>query len=90
MCLLLDFVPVVLVELGGVPRPGGVITVVQVDSGFARRTHGGEKETVRERYGVISVPHNSQLLENLSQGTQPRQGDCGDQEEHGIRVSAQR
>ena len=89
MRLLFDFVPLVLVELRGVSWPGGAITVVQVDSGFARRAHGGEKETVRERYGVIPVPHNSQLLEDLSQGTKPRQGDCGDQEEHGICMTAQ-
>lgn len=30
------------------------------------------------------MPHYSKLQQNVSEGTEPGQGDCGDQEEHGI------
>ena len=33
------------------------------------------------------MSHDPELLENLSEGTEPCQGDCRDQEEYGIRVS---
>ena len=32
------------------------------------------------------MPYNSKLLEDVSQGVESREGDCGDQEEYGVRL----
>ena len=82
--MLLDLMPVVLVELGGISWTGSAFAVIPVDRRFAGSANGAEEAAVREQHGAVSLPHHSQLFEDMSKGSQSCKGHCRDQEEHGF------
>lgn len=82
--VLLDFVPVVLVELGGVPRPGHPAAVVPVAGRLARREDGRAPGRPQQLDEPVPLPHHPQLHPDLPQGSQPWSGHCPDQEGDGL------
>jgi hypothetical protein len=87
LCLLLDLVPILLVEPRGVPRPRRASPVVPLDRRLARREDGRAPGCSQQQHELVPMPHYSQLLEDVPQGLEPGAGDCGDQEEHGFYLS---
>jgi len=57
--------PVVLVEPGGVPRPGRAPPVVPLDCRLARREEGGAPGRAQQQHEPVPLPHYSKLLENM-------------------------
>lgn len=51
-----------------------------MDCGFARREEGGAKGCLGQLHVCLQMPHNSELLEDMSEGSEPWIGDCRDQE----------
>ena len=84
--LLLNFVPVLLVEPGGVPRPRCSSPVLPMDRRLARREEGRAPGRPQQQHELVPMPHHSQLLKDMPQGTQPCAGHCRDQEEHGFHI----
>ncbi len=82
--LLLDLVPLVLVELGGVPRPRHPAPVVPLAGRLPRREDGPAQGRPQQLDEPVPLPHHSQLHPDVPQGPQPRPGDCPDQEVDGF------
>ena len=78
--LLLDLLPVLLVERRPLSRPGGPAAGLSLADRFARR---GDRRAAR-RSGrpvpALSLPHHHELRPRLPQGPEPGQGDRGNQE----------
>lgn len=81
--LLLNVVPLLLVELRGVPRTRDSAPVVQVVGRLPRREVGRAKGGPGQLHELVPLPHNSQLHEDLPQGSEPRSCHRGDQEGDG-------
>ncbi|KAL8355713.1 hypothetical protein RB601_001155 [Gaeumannomyces tritici] len=84
VCLLLDVVPVVLVELGGVPRPRHPAAVVQVAGRLARRAHRPAPRRPRQLDEPVPLPHHPELHPDLPQGPEPGPRHRRDQEGDGL------
>lgn len=82
--VLLDVVPVVLVELGGVPGPRHPAAVVPVAGRLARREDGPAQGRPQQLDEPVPLPHHPQLHPHMPQGPQPRPGDRPDQEGDGF------
>lgn len=76
--LLLDVVPVVLVEQRRVPRPRRAAAVVPLARRLARRADGRAQGDSRQQHEPVPVPHDFELLADVSEGVEPGQGDWGD------------
>ena len=59
--LLLDLVPLLLVELGRVPRTGRTHAVVPMDRGFSRFEEGGTHGNVAKFPVVIQMPYATSI-----------------------------
>jgi hypothetical protein len=64
--MLFDFVPKLLVELGGISRPCGVVAELQMVSRLTRREEGREKGCFGQQHELVPMPHDFELLEDLS------------------------
>jgi hypothetical protein len=84
--LLLDLMPIILVEPGGVPWPRCPSPVLPMDCRLPRREKGRAPGCSQQQHELVPMPHHSQLLEDMSQGTQPCAGHRRDQEEHGLHL----
>lgn len=82
--LLLDLVPLVLVEQRGVSRPRRAPAVVPLARRLARRAHGRAQGDAGQQHEPVPVPHYPELLADVSEGVESRQGDPGDQEGDGF------
>ncbi|KAF5328277.1 hypothetical protein D9611_014762 [Ephemerocybe angulata] len=69
--VLLDVVPVVLVEPGRVPRPRRPHAGVPLDRRLARHPRPGAQGEDAERYEHVSVPYDLQLLAYVPKGLNP-------------------
>lgn len=78
--LLLNFLPLLLVEFRRVPRPRHPAAVLPMADRFPRREDGCAQGQARELDESVSLPHHPQLHACLPQGPEPRQGHCRDQE----------
>lgn len=78
LCLLLDILPLVLVEPRGVPRPRCPSPIVPLDRRLARREDGRAPGRPEQQHELVPMPHYSQLLKDVPQGPQPRTGYCRD------------
>src|ERR1700761_529630 len=83
--VLLDLVPLVLVERGGVPGPRHPPAVVSVAGRLPRRAQGQPQGGPRQLDEPLPLPHHPQLHPDLPQGPEPGPGDCRDQEGDGLR-----
>jgi hypothetical protein len=64
--MLLDFMPKLLVELGGISRSRGVAAELQMVSRLARWEEGREKGCFGQQHELVPMPHHFELLEDLS------------------------
>jgi hypothetical protein len=87
VCLLLDLLPIILVESGGIPRSRCPPPILPLDRRLTRRKDGRAPGRPEQQYELVPMPHHSQLLKNLPQGTEPRVGYCRNQEEHGFHLN---
>ena len=85
--LLLDILPLVLVEQRRVPRPRRPLAVLPLARRFPRRAQGREERDAGQQHEFVPVPHDPELLEDVSKGVESRQGDRGDQENDGFYLS---
>ncbi len=74
--LLLDLVPIVLVESRGVPGPRCSPPVISLDRRFARREEARTPRRLEQQHERVPMPHDSQLLKNVPEGLEPCAGDC--------------
>lgn len=65
MRLLLDILPVLLVEQRRIPRPRRALAIVPLARRFARRAQGGEERDAGQQYESVQMPYYSQLLEDV-------------------------
>jgi hypothetical protein len=84
--LLLYFMPILLVEPGRVPRTRRLAAIVPLDRRLTRREEGRAPGRTQQQHELVPMPHDSQLLADMPQGTEPCLGDCRDQEEHGFHL----
>jgi len=63
--LLLDFLPLVLVESGGVPRPCRPSPVIPLDCRLARREEGRAPGRFEQQHELVPLPHHPQLLKDM-------------------------
>ncbi|KAL8387778.1 hypothetical protein RB595_009679 [Gaeumannomyces hyphopodioides] len=82
--LLLDLVPVILVELGGVPRPCHPSAVLQVAGRLSRRAHRPAPRRPGQLHEPVSLPHHPKLHPDMPQGPEPGPRHCRDQEGIGL------
>src|SRR6185312_5253572 len=81
--LLFGRVPQLLVEFGQVPRPGDPAPGLSLAGRQPRRDDRGTARHARRPVPALSLPHDHELRQRLSQRVEPRQGDRGDQEDAG-------
>ncbi|KAK0271495.1 hypothetical protein LTR35_013533, partial [Friedmanniomyces endolithicus] len=79
-------VPQLLVESGRVPGPGGAAAELPVDRRFARREDRAEEGRAEQQHDALQVSYHSELQQDVSEGSEPGTGDCGDQEKFGVCV----
>ena len=82
--LLLDVMPLILVELGGVPGPRYPPPVIPLDYRLPRRAQGRAQGRPRQLHEPIPMPHDSQLHADMPQGPEPRSGHRSDPEGAGF------
>ena len=85
--LLLDILPVLLVEQRRIPRPRRAPAIVPLARRFPRRAQGRTEGDAGQQHEFVPVPHHPELLEDVPEGLESGQGDCGDQEDDGFDVS---
>ncbi len=76
--LLLHGVSIILVELRRVPWPRGLAPVLPLACRLERREDGRTEGGTRQLDEFVPVSYNSQLLEDMSEGTESSQSDFGD------------
>src|SRR6185312_12662915 len=81
--LLLDLVPVLLVERREVPGAGGAAAGLSLADRQPRPGADGAARQPRGSVQALSLPHDHELRESLSEGAQSGQGDRRDQEADG-------
>lgn len=81
--LLLNIVPLLLVERRGVPWTRDPAPVLQMVDRLPRREEVRAKGGSGQLHELVPLPHDSQLHEDLPQGSQPRSCHCRDQEGDG-------
>ena len=81
--LLLDLLPVLLVERRPLPRPGGAAARLPLDHRLPRR--GDRRAAGRARGSVqaLPLPHDHELRPDLPEAPEPGEGDRRDQEADG-------
>lgn len=82
--LLLDLVPLVLVEQRRIPRPRRPSTVLPLARRLARRAESGKERNAGQQHEPVPVPYYFELLPDVSEGAESRQGDPGNQESDGV------
>ena len=85
--LLLDILPLILVEQRRVPRPRRPLAILPLARRFPRRAQDREERDAGQQHEFVPVPHDPELLEDVSKGVESREGDCGDQEDDGFYLS---
>ena len=70
--------PILLVEQRRIPWPSRAAAVVPVAGGLARRAQDRAQGDARQQYESVPVPHDIELLADVSEGAESREGDCGD------------
>lgn len=78
--LLLNFLPLLLVEFRRVPWSRHPAAVLPMVDRLSRREDGRAQGQARELHEPVPLPHHPQLHACLPQGFEPRQGHCRDQE----------
>lgn len=68
VCVLLDFVPIVLVELGQILGPGRADAGLPMDHRFARRCGRGAIGPSTRSVQRVPLPHDHELHQNMSKG----------------------
>lgn len=82
--LLLDLVPLLLVEQRRIPRPRRPSTILPLARRLARRAQSGTERDAGQQHESVPMPHHIELLADVSEGVESRQGDPGDQEGDGV------
>ena len=80
MRLLLDQLPVLLVEQRAVPGAGRAAPGLSLARGFARRARRRAARRARGPVSPVPLPHDHELRQHLPQGAEPRQSDRRDKE----------
>ena len=75
--------PRLLVERRPVSRPGGSPPGLPVARRQPGRGGRGAARRPRRSIPVVSLPHHHELHHGVSEGIEPGEGDCGDQEDDG-------
>ena len=83
--MLLNFLPVILVEQRSISWTCNSASVLPLASRLSRRAHSRAEGGAGEQHELVPMPHYSELLKDMSEGVEPGQGNCRDQEEHGFR-----
>jgi hypothetical protein len=86
LCLLLNILPLLLVEQRAIPRPSDSPPVIQMAQRLPRRTHRRAKGSPRQQHELVPMPHHLELQQDVSEGIESRESNCGDQEEHGFLI----
>ena len=81
--LLLDRLPVLLVEQRALPRARGAPAGLSLARRFARRAGRRAPRCARGPVPALSLPHHHELHQHLPQGPEPGQGDRRHQEAYG-------
>jgi hypothetical protein len=74
---------VLLVEWRPLSRTGGTAPGLPLADRLARRGHRRPPRQSRRPLPAVPLPYHHELHQGLSQGTEPRQGDCRNQEDDG-------
>ena len=85
--LLLDILPLVLVEQRRIPRSRRPAAVVPLAGRLPRRAQGGAEGDAGQQHEPVPLPHHPQLLADVPERAESRQGDRGDQEDDGVDLS---
>ena len=84
--LLLDLLPLVLVEQRRIPRPRRAPPILPLARRLARRAQGREEGDVGQQHELVPVSHHTELFADVSERAESRQGHCGDQEDDGVEL----
>jgi len=84
MRLLLNILPVILVERRGISGPRHPAAVIPLDRRFTRREEGSAQGGFGQLDESVPLPHDSQLHPDLPEGTEPRPRHCRNQEGDGF------
>lgn len=76
--LLLDLLPLLLVEQRRIPRPSRAAAIVPLAGRFPGRAQSGAERDAGQQYEFVPVPHDIELFEDVSEGVESGEGDCGD------------
>jgi len=79
--VLFDVLSIVLVELGQIFRPGGVIASVSMDHRLARREEKRQVDSSQRRVQVIQVSHDYELHQGVPERVEPGESNREDQDD---------
>ena len=75
---MLDVLPIVLVELGQIFRPGGVVASVSMDHRLARREEERQVDSSQRRVQVVQMSHDYELHQGVPERVEPGESDRED------------